>query len=88
MSGLVIDRQIGVFFSIHDLCYGREVFQHTVFLFERILDALGREEAVHGLVQVHLVIGPAYMRAIEKGKIAATDDVGILMKYCIQSIYS
>ena len=29
----------------------------------------------------YLVIGPAYMRAIEKGKIAATDDVGILMKY-------
>lgn len=29
----------------------------------------------------YLVIGPAYMRAIEKGKIEATDDVGILMKY-------
>ena len=29
----------------------------------------------------YLVIGPAYMRAIEKGKIAATDDIGILMKY-------
>lgn len=29
----------------------------------------------------YLVIGPAYMRAIEKGKIQATDDVGILMKY-------
>ena len=29
----------------------------------------------------YLVIGPAYMRAIEKGKIKATDDVGILMKY-------
>lgn len=29
----------------------------------------------------YLVIGPAYMRAIERGKIAATDDVGILMKY-------
>ena len=29
----------------------------------------------------YLAIGPAYMRAIEKGKIAATDDVGILMKY-------
>lgn len=29
----------------------------------------------------YLVIGPAYMRAIEKGKIAATDDVGILMTY-------
>lgn len=28
-----------------------------------------------------LVIGPAYMRAIEKGMIEATDDVGILMKY-------
>ncbi len=29
----------------------------------------------------YLVIGPAYMRAIEKGKIKATDDVGILMEY-------
>ena len=29
----------------------------------------------------YLVIGPAYMRAIEKGKIQVTDDVGILMKY-------
>lgn len=29
----------------------------------------------------YLVIGPAYMRAIEKGKIQATDDVGILMAY-------
>lgn len=29
----------------------------------------------------YLVIGPAYMRAIEKRKIEATDDVGILMKY-------
>ena len=29
----------------------------------------------------YLAIGPAYMRAIEKGKIEATDDVGILMKY-------
>ena len=29
----------------------------------------------------YLVIGPAYMRAIETGKIATTDDVGILMKY-------
>ena len=29
----------------------------------------------------YLVIGPAYMRAIEKGKIEATDDVGILMRY-------
>ena len=29
----------------------------------------------------YLVIGPAYMRAIEKGRIQATDDVGILMKY-------
>ena len=29
----------------------------------------------------YLVIGPAYMRAIERGKIEATDDVGILMKY-------
>ena len=29
----------------------------------------------------YLVIGPAYMRAIEKGRIEATDDVGILMKY-------
>lgn len=29
----------------------------------------------------YLAIGPAYMRAIEKGKIAATDDVGILMAY-------
>ncbi len=29
----------------------------------------------------YLVIGPAYMRAIQQGKIEATDDVGILMKY-------
>lgn len=29
----------------------------------------------------YLVIGPAYMRVIEKGKIKATDDVGILMEY-------
>ena len=29
----------------------------------------------------YLVIGPAYMRAIQKGHIEATDDVGILMKY-------
>jgi 2-C-methyl-D-erythritol 4-phosphate cytidylyltransferase len=29
----------------------------------------------------YLAIGPAYMRAIKKGKIEATDDVGILMKY-------
>ena len=29
----------------------------------------------------YLAISPAYMRAIEKGKIAVTDDVGILMKY-------
>lgn len=29
----------------------------------------------------YLVIEPAYMRAIEKGKIQATDDVGILMAY-------
>ena len=29
----------------------------------------------------YLVIGPASMRAIEKEKIQATDDVGILMKY-------
>lgn len=29
----------------------------------------------------YLVIGPSYMRAIEKGNIQATDDVGILMKY-------
>ena len=29
----------------------------------------------------YMAIGPAYMRAIEKGKIEATDDVGILMKY-------
>ena len=29
----------------------------------------------------YLVIGPAYMRAIEKGKIQATDDVGIMMAY-------
>jgi 2-C-methyl-D-erythritol 4-phosphate cytidylyltransferase len=29
----------------------------------------------------YLEIGPAYMRAIEKGQIEATDDVGILMKY-------
>lgn len=29
----------------------------------------------------YLAIGPAYMRAIEKDKIQATDDVGILMKY-------
>lgn len=29
----------------------------------------------------YLVIGPAYMRAFEKGKIQATDDVGILMAY-------
>ena len=29
----------------------------------------------------YLVIGPAYMRAIERGKIQVTDDVGILMKY-------
>lgn len=29
----------------------------------------------------YLVIGPAYMRAIEKGKIKATDDVGILLEY-------
>ena len=29
----------------------------------------------------YLVIGPAYMRAIEKGQIEATDDVGILMHY-------
>lgn len=29
----------------------------------------------------YLVIGPAYMRAIQKGKIKATDDVGILMEY-------
>ncbi|MBR6035320.1 MAG: 2-C-methyl-D-erythritol 4-phosphate cytidylyltransferase [Paludibacteraceae bacterium] len=29
----------------------------------------------------YLAISPAYMRAIEKGKIKATDDVGILMQY-------
>ena len=29
----------------------------------------------------YLVIGPAYMRAIQQGQIEATDDVGILMKY-------
>ena len=29
----------------------------------------------------YLAISPAYMRAIEKGKIKATDDVGILMEY-------
>ena len=29
----------------------------------------------------YLVIGPAYMRAIQKGKIKTTDDVGILMEY-------
>lgn len=29
----------------------------------------------------YLAISPAYMRAIEKGKIQATDDVGILMAY-------
>lgn len=29
----------------------------------------------------YLEIGPAYMRAIQKGHIEATDDVGILMKY-------
>ena len=29
----------------------------------------------------YLAIGPAYMRAIQKGKIKATDDVGILMEY-------
>lgn len=29
----------------------------------------------------YLVIGPAYMRAIQQGKIEVTDDVGILMKY-------
>lgn len=29
----------------------------------------------------YLVIGPAYMRAIQNGHIEATDDVGILMKY-------
>ena len=29
----------------------------------------------------YLAISPAYMRAIQIGKIAATDDVGILMKY-------
>ena len=29
----------------------------------------------------YLTISPAYMRAIEKGKIKATDDVGILMEY-------
>ena len=29
----------------------------------------------------YLVIGPAYMRAIEKGNIQTTDDVGILLAY-------
>lgn len=29
----------------------------------------------------YLVIGPAYMRAIQQGKIQATDDVGILLTY-------
>ena len=29
----------------------------------------------------YLVIGPAYMRAIEKGNIQVTDDVGILMRF-------
>ena len=49
-----------------------------------VTDILNRKEFMRAQTPQafhYLAISPAYMRAIEKGKIKATDDVGILMQY-------
>jgi len=59
----------------------RNKVQGTKVTVERILSRSDYMRAQTPQAFHYLVIGPAYMRAIEKGKIAATDDVGILMAY-------
>jgi len=59
----------------------RDNVQGTKVTVERILSRSDYMRAQTPQAFHYLVIGPAYMRAIEKRNIEATDDVGILMKY-------